>query len=322
MRPLLAIQCITYNQEPYIREALEGFVKQNTTFPFVAIVHDDASTDGTAKIIQEYAVRYPDIIKPIYETENQYSKRDGSLTRIMNDATNATGAKYVAFCEGDDYWTDPLKLQRQVDFLEEHSDFGLCYTAIKQYSQTQNKVIGVWGGNSETLERLLRFNTIPTMSVVARGSLYRSYYSEIIPYKHGWKMGDYPLWLYLSQKSKVKFINHVTGVYRVLDNSASHSTSPETQSLFAKSVLEIQKYYLAKYLPLRLDLLNQAEMGYIKTLMRIRVEYGYNPIIESEYVVAVERLNVAKLFKLGLKNIIRNPLLRGGLKVYYKMRYS
>lgn len=127
-KPLVVIRCITYNHEPFIRDALEGFVMQKTSFPFVAVVHDDASTDGTASIIREYAEKYPNIIKPIYETENQYSKRDGSLRRIMNEACDATGAKYIAFCEGDDYWIDPLKLQKQVDFLEANPEYGMCYT--------------------------------------------------------------------------------------------------------------------------------------------------------------------------------------------------
>ena len=104
--PLLAIRCLTYNHEPYIRQCLEGFVMQKTDFSFIAIVHDDASTDNTADIIREYAEKYPDIIKPIYETENQYSKHDGSLGRIMNAAI-PENVKYVAMCEGDDYWIDP-----------------------------------------------------------------------------------------------------------------------------------------------------------------------------------------------------------------------
>ena len=116
-KPLVAIHCLVYNHEPYLRDCLEGFVMQQTNFPFVAIVHDDASTDSSAAIIREYEEKYPDIIKPIYETENQYSKRNGSLGRIMNAAIDATGAKYVAMCEGDDYWTDPLKLQKQLQPL-------------------------------------------------------------------------------------------------------------------------------------------------------------------------------------------------------------
>ena len=101
-KTLVAIKCTVYNHEPYLCDCLEGFVMQQTNFPFVAIVHDDASTDGSAAIIHEYEEKYPDIIKPIYETENQYSKRDGSVGRIMDEAIDATGAKYVAMCEGDD----------------------------------------------------------------------------------------------------------------------------------------------------------------------------------------------------------------------------
>ena len=123
--PLVVIQCMVYNHNPYIKDALEGFVMQKTNFPFVAIVHDDASTDGTADIIREYAEKYSNIIIPIFEKENQYSKKDDSLGRIMNEAINATGAKYVAICEGDDYWTDPYKLQKQVDILEANKKLSL-----------------------------------------------------------------------------------------------------------------------------------------------------------------------------------------------------
>lgn len=123
--PLVTIRCTVYNHETYIADALEGFVRQQTTFPFEAVVHDDASTDASADIIRRYAERYPDIIRPIYETENQYSKSDGSLGRVMESHTRG---KYIALCEGDDYWTDPTKLQRQVDFMESHPDVGLCYT--------------------------------------------------------------------------------------------------------------------------------------------------------------------------------------------------
>ena len=121
---MVTIRCAVYNHEQYIRKCLEGFVMQKTNFKFEAIVHDDVSTDGSVAIIKEYAEKYPDIIKPIFEKENQYSKHDGSLGRIMDE--NSHG-KYIAFCEGDDYWTDPLKLQKQIDFLESHPDYSLCF---------------------------------------------------------------------------------------------------------------------------------------------------------------------------------------------------
>ena len=129
---LVTIRCCAYNHERFIRQCLEGFVMQKTDFRFEAIVHDDASTDNTAAIIREYAEKYPDIIKPIYETENQYSKHDGSLTRIMNAHTRG---KYIAMCEGDDYWTDPYKIQKQVDFLESHPDYVMCSSRFDKYWQ-------------------------------------------------------------------------------------------------------------------------------------------------------------------------------------------
>ena len=139
-KPLVAISCLVYNHEPYLRDCFEGFVMQKTNFRFVAIVHEDCSTDNSAAIIREYEAKYPDIFRPIYETENQWHKMDGSLDRIMNAAIDATGAKYIAMCEGDDYWTDPYKLQKQVDFLEEHSDYSMCCHGADVLNETSRKI--------------------------------------------------------------------------------------------------------------------------------------------------------------------------------------
>ena len=127
-KPLVTIICTVYNHEKYIKETLNGFLLQRTSFPFDIIVHDDASTDGTAAIIREYAEKYPGIIKPIFETENQFSKHDGSLGKIMKEACKS---KYIAMCEGDDFWTDPYKLQKQVEFMEAHPQCSLCCSDAK-----------------------------------------------------------------------------------------------------------------------------------------------------------------------------------------------
>ena len=129
MTPQLSICCITYNHAKFIRQALDGFVMQKTNFPFEVLIHDDASTDGTADIIREYEAKYPDIIKPIYQTENQWSK--GVLISKTCNYPRVQG-EYVAMCEGDDYWTDPLKLQKQVDFLDSHPDFMGCFHPAKK----------------------------------------------------------------------------------------------------------------------------------------------------------------------------------------------
>ena len=139
-KPLVTIRCITYNHEAYIRDALEGFVMQQTSFPFEAIVHDDASTDHTANIIREYAQKYPHIIKPILQTENQHSKGKNSRMRADINAAMSPHSQFIALCEGDDYWTDPKKLQLQADFMLSHDDVTLCFhNAMFHFEKGVNK---------------------------------------------------------------------------------------------------------------------------------------------------------------------------------------
>lgn len=125
----VSVICNVYNQKKYIGKALESFVTQKTNFAFEVLVHDDASTDGTQDIIREYEKRYPDIIKPIYQTENQYSQ--GIRYGIVYQYPRAQG-KYWAMCEGDDYWCDPYKLQKQFDAMEQHPELDICAHASFQ----------------------------------------------------------------------------------------------------------------------------------------------------------------------------------------------
>lgn len=118
-KPLLSICCMTYNHERFIEDALEGFLIQLTNFPLEILIHDDASSDRTADIIREYKVKYPRLIKPTLQKENQYSQGKKPMQILMP----ATQGKYIAVCEGDDFWIDPQKLQIQVDFLEKNPDF-------------------------------------------------------------------------------------------------------------------------------------------------------------------------------------------------------
>lgn len=255
--PLVTIRCITYNHEDYIRECLEGFIMQQTDFPFEAVVHDDASTDGTAEIIREYAEKYPDIIKPVFETENQYSKHDGSLGRIMNQHMRG---KYIAFCEGDDYWTDPHKLQKQVDFLESHPDCAMCYTKVKCYDSLRGDVnqSPVFPDVLDSeLDKLIEYNPVPTLTVLIRKDRYFEYYEEIKPYKRDWVLGDYPIWLWCTVKYKICGLDKVTAVYRILQESASHSSDAEKIIRFKRSFYGIRRLFVKQYnLPYNSNLLS------------------------------------------------------------------
>ncbi len=134
MKMMISICCLVYNHEQYLRECFDGFVLQKTTFPIEILVHDDASTDHSADIIREYTQKYPDLFKPIYQMENQYSK---GVDVFSINVKRAKG-KYIALCEGDDYWTDPLKLQKQVEFLENNPIFSMCFHRAKILYESQH----------------------------------------------------------------------------------------------------------------------------------------------------------------------------------------
>lgn len=244
--PLVSVRCITYNHEPYIAQAIDGFLMQKTDFPFEVIIHDDASTDKTADIIREYERKYPLIIKPIYQTENQYSKRNGSIAKAIDPKLKG---KYIAFCEGDDYWIDPNKLQMQVDFLEKNPEYGMCYTKTKCYIQDRSKYIRPFGKKVKSFEDLLfNGNNIPTLTVILKTDLYLKYKDEIHPQKQNWQMGDYPMWLWFAKNSRIYFFNKLTAVYRVLSESASHSQDLNKVLLFEKSFVSIKNFYYRKYI--------------------------------------------------------------------------
>lgn len=224
--PLVSIRCMVYNHEPFLRQCLDGFVMQQTTFPFEAIVHDDASTDGSSAIIREYAERYPDIIKPIYETENQYSKHDGSLRRIM-DAAMHPNSKYIATCEGDDYWTDPNKLQLQVDFLESHPDYSLT---VHEYTEWDEEKKSFRPHRIKFLENTTDDLTL-TLDDFATGVFFTKTLTAVYPRRSLLNSNlnqyraqfDMTLFYALMTQGKCRLFNRVMGCYRIQPNSVTSS---------------------------------------------------------------------------------------------------
>lgn len=166
----VSIICNAYNHGKYIRDALDGFVMQRTDFKYEVLIHDDASTDNTADIIREYEAKYPDIIKPIYQKENQYSK-DVWITDVFQ--LRRSKGKYIALCEGDDYWTDPDKLQKQHDALESHSETDICVHASTLINASDGTVTGV-------VEHGKEITVIPVEKVIEGGGAFVSTNSILV----------------------------------------------------------------------------------------------------------------------------------------------
>lgn len=226
--PLVSIRCTTFKQENFIVQCLEGFLIQDTNFPFEICVHDDASPDGTADIIRQYEAKYPKIIKAIYETENQWSKGDGSFTRIV---TSMLTGKYIAMCEGDDYWIDSNKLQVQVDFLESHPDYAMIFhdAEIKNepgvppvdsvYPQLENR--------DYSATEIFQKWTIPTASMV----YLRDALNYPIKNRDNILNGDIFLVEKCAHTGKIRCINKKMSVYRRQPSGVTWDTSKKIQRI-------------------------------------------------------------------------------------------
>ena len=218
---------------------------QRTTFPFEIIIHDDASTDNTRKIIKEYALKYPAIIKTIFQKDNMHSK-SGYYFQYRDVFPNAIG-KYIAYCDGDDYWIDPLKLQKQVTFLESNSDYGLVHTKAVIYNEAKNIFKGISGFHFHDFEELITECTAVHSTTCYSNELLKQYIKEVKPQEHiNWTSNDFPIWLWFIQNSKVKLLDDITTVYIKRDESISHVGDDFKRMVFTEGVYAIVDYYLTE----------------------------------------------------------------------------
>lgn len=209
----VSICCTVYNHEKYLKRALDGFVNQKTSFDYEVIIHDDASTDSSAEIIHYYEQKYPNLIKPIYQKENQYSKGVKINDQFIFPRVKG---EYIAMCEGDDYWIDENKLQQQVEFLDKHPEYVACvHNTIKK---------DLWHGESKEMYCRESDCELTFEDVIPKGSacyqtsslIYRrSVRNELPMYlTKSWGFGDYPLAIYLATVGKIWYINKTMSVYQ------------------------------------------------------------------------------------------------------------
>lgn len=211
---MVSICCITYNQQSYIRDALEGFLSQKTDFSWELLIHDDASTDGTAQIIREYEARFPDRIFPILQKENQYSQGLINISGTFN-FPRARG-RYIAMCEGDDYWTDPEKLERQVAFMEAHPDCSLCFHSAQVEVQgrafTERQMRPYRGDRRVSPEEIIdKTSGYPTASLLFR----REMVAQLPDFYVQAPIADIPLQLLAAERGWAYYMDRPMCVYRL-----------------------------------------------------------------------------------------------------------
>lgn len=204
--PVVSVCIITYNHEKFIRQCLQGVVMQKTNFPFEVIIGEDCSTDNTRSIVREFEAAYPEIIRPIYHARNVGGARNG-----YEFCYPRLSGKYVAICEGDDYWTDPYKLQKQVDFLEQNPDFVMCFHRVDSVDENNHFL-----NAQQTADKPLVYTkddifhiSIPTLSVV-----FKKCFATIPPEMFKAKSGDTFLFGLLARYGKAVDLGFMGATYR------------------------------------------------------------------------------------------------------------
>ena len=266
MVPLVSIVCLTYNHEEFISNAVESFLDQETTFPVEILIHDDASADKTAEIVKAYKEKFPFTIRTVFQAENQFSISGDPEVNVMYPM--ALG-KYIALCEGDDYWTDSSKLQKQVSFMEGNPQFVLCvggYTRFYQETKETRVVVEKMAGKSResgfefTLDEMREKWLTKTLTALFRRNILSEF--DLTVYNH---RRDIHLFYHLVKNRKGFYLSENMGVYRVhmgginsmkaaiVNSEASYQCYKElyknnrddfTREMYLKSILSFLNYRL------------------------------------------------------------------------------
>lgn len=260
---LVSISCITYNHKSYVKNCFDGFLLQKTNFNYEILVHDDASTDGTVEIIHDYERKYPQLFNVIYQKHNQYSRGIRGLHRTFN--FNRSKGKYIAVCDGDDYWTDPLKLQKQVDFLEQNKKFSFTFHAVNvknelagikySYPKPPNSILG--------FKQIMNNHYIPTCSLLFNKSFLPVPMPEFL---NNCSMADIPLELLLASKGDIFYIDERMGIYRRNKDSLTSKVSQRINGRknYIYMYFNMMKYlFPKKFYPLSIKLL-LTTLGFVK----------------------------------------------------------
>jgi glycosyltransferase involved in cell wall biosynthesis len=301
--PLLSIACITYNQEKYIGQCIDGFLMQKTSFPIEIIIHDDASMDNTAKILKEYADKYPDLITPIFQTENQYSK---GINPGFEFVFPECRGKYIAICEGDDYWTDPYKLQKQVDFLEANSDYVLSHTGGYRRIEKRIEPWEVWPIDGDVQEFFYSGCLVRTCSALFVKS-HLSEYFIINQFCKSKIIGEWPLFAFYSTKGKFHYLSENMVVHRYNPTSVTSRKNLISYYNYAFDIIEVKRF-LRDYIFIDKlnDLYNENTLQITENYISLRKAFDLFDYNEAKHLSNFKHKNI-KAIKLS--NYTKNKFL-------------
>lgn len=267
MNPKLTVVSISYNQEKYIRQALESFLMQKTNFPIEIIIADDASTDKTQEIIAEYAEKYPEKIKPVFRKKNL-----GAMENFIETLASVK-SEYVIYCEGDDYFTDSLKLQKQVDFLDANPDYSICFHPVRVFFEDGSRADDIFPTKEMLLDRttfelddLIKQNFMQTNSVMYRWRFNEENIKEIFP--KDIMPGDWFLHLLHSQKGKIKYIDEVMADYRRHQEGIWWESSINAEKIHLKYGIQELNFHKAVE-----NLIAENKVIYHKSLIRMAIQF-------------------------------------------------
>ena len=284
--PVISISCVTYNQEKYISEAVDSFLMQETEYAFEIVIGEDYSSDKTLEIVKRYKEKYPQILILI-----EWPQNVGAGKNWFTVLESCKG-KYIANCEGDDYWIDPFKLQKQVSYLEANPDYGLVhsdcnflYSNKKKTIYSANKTYGIvtdYDDDQDSLFYLLIKSTmkIRTPTVMYRAELLNKIKEELQSIHGKFLMGDTPLWILFSRITKFHYLDEVMSVYRITENSVSRKNNKEQQARFELSMFEMRIFFLLKY---NKRIPDKIKKIYNKRLLNYKI---YNPFYRDMFVLS------------------------------------
>jgi len=312
--PVVSVCTITYNHEKYIRECLDGILMQQTEFPFELIIHDDASTDRTSEIVREYAEKFPETVVAIYQSENQYSKGVKITSTFVWPKVRG---RYIAFCEGDDFWTSPHKLQKQVDLLEEEPECAACVHNGRIYRDDQKTGRFYWNSPKpevQNLDEVFRNTPMLTASMLIRRSCT---FPEVIP---DWFLhelgGAVEMYVFKALESGyLRCMNEVMCGYRT-HLGGVHSLLPREeklrQGIAGRQVMQKHAYPDSLGLKLKIE-----EMA--KELMTVFFETGRNEEAEEYRDLLLSRrarfMYQIPQWSPGLFRVLRNVYMKRLKKV-------